>query len=262
MSTGYYTDVLQVHAANQRNRLYSKLFALGQCSTPLDTPAVMQQQFCVEKFIAQKSPKPDHLVTARRQVEQLIESVYMLSPGLPPASVVGTPHDWFLFLKLPVLTTAVVVYKALMANEDAARDGDYRHLAANMLWGQLYQFASVRAKFLDLQASSVSTVGYPADVQQGHHAQQFAPAQPIPRQQFQFRQNQQQQQQQHHSLQQYLQSVNPGPPVQFSGQPPQFSVRPVASSPPPPAAEYQRKKPVKNGKPPAQYDRDREQPDE
>ena len=148
MSENPYPALLELHSNNMRNYLYRCAFEDGYCGNPQDPNCVAAAARALKLLFEENSvgEKVQHLATVRRQVETLIEKLFLLTPEKAPLMTVGTARDWFFYLKSGAIATAVVALRVLMTNETAARGGDHTHAAADVIWAELQMFLKSRSQ--------------------------------------------------------------------------------------------------------------------
>ena len=158
-----------MHCKNARNYLYVDAFNAGYCKNPCDVNCVayaiqgLIKLFASPKFSTPK--KAEHLTTLRRQTEEFVETLFLLTPENVPFMTIGTPRDWFFYLRHTTIATAIIILRVLLTHEHAARGGDASHRAADMIWAELVRFMSSRYNTMDLHKTQQSTFAkFPIDI--------------------------------------------------------------------------------------------------
>lgn len=167
MTHNPYPSLLKLHSNNMRNYLYRRAFEDGYCGNVQDPNDISASVRALHGLFEAHDvgDKKQHLVTVRRQMEQFIETLFLLTPEKAPLMTVGTPRDWFFFLKHSTIATAVIALRVLMTNETASRGGDHTHAAADVIWSELRMFLTGRYQTMRLHKNHLSSfAAFPAQM--------------------------------------------------------------------------------------------------
>jgi len=167
MTENGYARLLEMHSNSMRNYLYRRTFEDGYCGNGQDPNNISSSAHALHSLfqVHNVGEKKQHLATVRRQLQQFIETLFLLTPEKAPLMTVGTPRDWFFFLKHSTIATAVIALRVLMTNETAARGGDHTHAAADVVWSELRMFLASRYQTMSMHKNHLSSfAAFPSNI--------------------------------------------------------------------------------------------------